>query len=156
MPHIHDKIDFCSESFIVYENKVLLRKHDKLKKWMSVGGHIELNEDPNEAAVREAREEVGLEIALFSEKDKQPVFKSKNKSLIPPRYLCRHNITEKHEHIVLIYFAKSTTNKLNLSKTEVTDECRWFTKEELIKNDCGLSDDIQFYALKALEKLSGK
>jgi 8-oxo-dGTP pyrophosphatase MutT (NUDIX family) len=60
MPHIHEKIDFTAETFIVYKNKVLLRLHDKYKFWASVGGHIELHEDPNEAAVREAKEEVGL------------------------------------------------------------------------------------------------
>lgn len=64
MPHIHEKIDFTVEVFIVYQNKVLLRMHDKYKKWMSVGGHIELHEDPVEAAHREVREEVGLEIEL--------------------------------------------------------------------------------------------
>ena len=51
MPHIHEKIDFTAEAFIVCENKVLLRIHDKLKVWMSIGGHIELDEDPVEASV---------------------------------------------------------------------------------------------------------
>jgi len=37
MPHIHEKIDFCAEAYIVYNNKVLLRIHDKLDKWLSVG-----------------------------------------------------------------------------------------------------------------------
>lgn len=46
MPHIHEKIDFTVEVFIVHENKVLFRMHDKFKKWMSAGGHIELDEDP--------------------------------------------------------------------------------------------------------------
>ena len=45
MPHIHDKIDFTVEVFVVYKNKVLLRKHDKYKLWLSVGGHIELEDD---------------------------------------------------------------------------------------------------------------
>ncbi len=62
MPHIHEKIDFTVEVFIVYDNKVLLRKHDKYKKWLSIGGHIELDEDPNQAAIREVKEEVGLDI----------------------------------------------------------------------------------------------
>ena len=51
MPHIHEKIDFDSDVFIVHDNKVLLRKHDKYKMWLAVGGHIELDEDPNQAAV---------------------------------------------------------------------------------------------------------
>jgi len=156
MPHIHDKIDFCSETFIVYKDTVLLRKHDKLKIWLSVGGHIELHEDSNEAAIREVKEEVGLDVELFCEKDRQPTFEGNKKSLIPPQYLNRHNITDTHEHIAFVYFAKSKTNILNLSNTEITDECRWFTKEDLTKNDDGIPNDIQFYALKALEKLSEK
>ncbi len=156
MPHIHDKIDFCSETFIVYKDTVLLRKHDKLKIWLSVGGHIELDEDPNQAAIREVKEEVGLDVILFCDKNKQPMFKENNKSLIPPQYLNRHSISEKHEHIAFVYFATTKINTLTLSDTEITDDCRWFTKQEIIKNDCGIPGDVQFYALKALETLSEK
>ena len=65
-------MDFCAETFIVYKNTVLLRKHDKLKRWLSVGGHIELYEDPSEAAVREVKEEVGLDVELYQEADDLP------------------------------------------------------------------------------------
>ena len=61
MPHIHEKVDFTVEVFIVYKNKVLLRMHDKHHAWISIGGHIELGEDPEESAIREVKEEVGLE-----------------------------------------------------------------------------------------------
>jgi 8-oxo-dGTP pyrophosphatase MutT (NUDIX family) len=153
MPHIHKKIDFCSEVFIVYKNSVLLRKHDKLKMWLSVGGHIELNEDPNEAAIREVKEEVGLNIALHHETEKVPSFHKNNKSLVPPEFVNRQNITNTHEHIGFIFFAKTNTNNLQLSETEITEECRWFTKEE-IENDTKIDEYVRFYALKALEKLS--
>ena len=56
MPHIHEKIDFTVGVFVVHKNKVLLRKHDKYHLWLDVGGHVELNEDPTEAAVREVKE----------------------------------------------------------------------------------------------------
>ena len=55
MPHIHEKIDFAVEVFVVHKNKVLLRKHDKYKTWLGVGGHIELDEDPNQVAIREVK-----------------------------------------------------------------------------------------------------
>ena len=154
MPHIHEKIDFCAEVFVVFQNTVLLRQHDKYKIWCSVGGHIELGEDPNAAAVREVKEEVGLEVVLFAEPDRQPNFTNQAKSLIPPQYLTQHPINAIHEHIVFIYFATTKTNELKLSATEITDGCKWFTKEELLKNDYDLQPDVQFYALKALEKLS--
>ncbi|MDP2656194.1 MAG: NUDIX domain-containing protein [bacterium] len=154
MPHIHDKIDFVVETYIVYKNTVLLRKHDKYKMWLSVGGHIELHEDPNEAAVREVKEEVGLDVILHTEEGRQPAFGDYDQSLIPPQYLERHHINDIHEHIAFIYFATTQTNVLQLSAEEITEECRWFTKEELESNRDGITDKVQFYALKALEDLS--
>ncbi|MFK5282779.1 NUDIX domain-containing protein, partial [Lacticaseibacillus paracasei] len=62
MAHIHEKIDFTVEVFIVHKDKVLLRMHDKFKFWLSIGGHIELDEDPIQAAYREVKEEVGLDV----------------------------------------------------------------------------------------------
>ena len=68
MPHIHKKMDYTVEVFIVYKNKVLLRMHDKFNTWLSVGGHIELNEYPIEIAIREVKEEVGLEVEIIGGK----------------------------------------------------------------------------------------
>lgn len=65
MPHIHKDIDTTVEVFLVHKNRALLRKHDKYNLWLSVEGHVELNEDPNEAALREVKEEVGMDAALL-------------------------------------------------------------------------------------------
>lgn len=46
MPHIHEKIDFTVEVFIVYNNKVLLRKHDKYGIWLSVDGPMIMTNVP--------------------------------------------------------------------------------------------------------------
>src|SRR3989338_7248349 len=107
MPHIHDKIDFTSEVFIVYKNKVLLRKHDKYKIWLSVGGHIELDEDPNQAAIREVREEVGLEVQLYHDNSYPLTRTAEYAELIPPQFLDRNKISATHEHVTLVYFAQS-------------------------------------------------
>lgn len=149
MPHIHDKIDFTVEVFVIHNNRVLLRKHDKYKKWLSVGGHIELNEDPNQAAVREVKEETGLKVKLFGS---APSFSEKDYTeLIPPISLNRHRINEKHEHITLVYFALSQTDILNPSREEVSDELKWFTIYELEKNIHGIPENIRYYALQALD-----
>ncbi len=60
MAHLHEKIDFTASVYIVREGKVLLHKHKKLGIWLPPGGHIEPEEDPNQAALREAKEESGL------------------------------------------------------------------------------------------------
>ncbi|MBI2663033.1 NUDIX domain-containing protein [Candidatus Woesearchaeota archaeon] len=152
MPHIHDKIDFTVEVFIVYNNKVLLRKHDKYKIWLSIGGHIELEDDPNEAAIREVKEEVGLDIELYSPIDIPNPSDKNYKELIPPFYLNRHRINDNHEHVTLVYFAKSNSDKLKLSDKEITEDCKWFSKEELDNEE--LKDNVRFYANEALKALS--
>ena len=154
MPHIHEKIDFTAEVFIVYQDQVLLRLHDKYKKWLSVGGHIELDEEPNQAAVREVKEEVGLEVTLYQEPWCRLTEVQGYKELIPPQFMNIHKINDNHQHITLVYFAKSNTDRLVLSETEKSDECRWFTKAELDQPQYGISEVIKMYAKSALGKLS--
>ena len=105
MPHIHEKIDFTVEVLIVFNKRVLLRKHDKYKKWLGVGGHIELNEDPVQAAIREAKEEVGLDVEIIGNAKEFNI--PDYQELIPPKFLNRHKINETHEHVSLIYLATS-------------------------------------------------
>ena len=133
MSHIHDKIDFTVEVFVVCRNRMLLRKHDKYGIWLSIGGHIELDEDPNQAAIREVKEEVGLDVKLAE--DLLPFKKDieKYKELIPPKFLNRHYISDKHEHITMVYFATSGTDVITPSQEEVSKEWKWFTVEELDK-----------------------
>lgn len=152
MPHIHEKIDFTAEVFIVYGNKVLLRKHDKYKIWLSVGGHIELDEDPNQAAVREVREEVGLEVVLAGS---VPVFKNEDnayRELLPPRFLNRHWVSDTHEHVTLVYFATSKTDTLAQGDYEKSEECRWFSREELEDARWGIRESIRRYGEAALDE----
>ncbi len=57
MAHTHELIDFIINIYIIYKGKVLLIYHKKLDKWLPIGGHIELDEDPEEALFREVKEE---------------------------------------------------------------------------------------------------
>lgn len=149
MPHIHEKIDFTVEVFVVHENKVLLRRHDKYKIWLSVGGHIELDEDPNQAAIREVKEEVGLDIMLVGGVSSY-YDSSGYKELVPPVYLNRNRIDDTHEHVTLTYFARSESAKIAQGEVEISDEIRWFTKEELDDPGYGILGSIKEYAKTAL------
>ena len=76
------------------------------------------------------------------------------RELIPPQFMNRHRINEKHEHVCLVYFATSNSDKLVLSKTEVSDDCRWFTKKELDDSQYDIKDNIKICAKSALEKMA--
>ncbi len=51
---------FTATGFVVDSGRLLLHWHAKVKAWLPPGGHIEENEDPTEAVLREIREEAGV------------------------------------------------------------------------------------------------
>ena len=151
MPHIHELIDFTVDAFIVYDKKVLLVFHKKHNMWLQIGGHVELNEDPDEALFREVKEECGLEVEIIGER--QPKFEMKGtKFLYTPNFMNIHDINETHKHIGLIYFAKAKSDKFTLAEKEHND-IRWFTKEDLDKPEFNLNEAVKFYAKEALSKV---
>ncbi len=153
MPHIHEKIDFTADVFIVYKNKVLLRMHDKHNMWLAVGGHIELDETPDQAAIREVKEEVGLDVVLVPpRKMSLDINDDRFTEINPPWYSNIHKVNETHKHISLVYFATSATETVLDSESEhERTESRWVSMEELDSMD--LIPNIRFYAKEALKEL---
>ncbi len=119
-----------------------------------MGGHIELNEDPNQAAVREVKEEVGLDIKLAG---MTTPFKLKDYTeLIPPKFLYRSPINDTHEHVTMVYFATSESNQTTESDDEKSNGLHWFTNGELDDPKWEVKDDIKHYAKAALQELGTK
>ena len=147
MPHIHKEIDFAVGVFIVHRNKVLLVFHKALQLWLPVGGHIELNETPEQALFREAKEESGLDIELIGEKPEAQA--EGRKFLYAPRYMDFHPIKDGHFHVGLVYFARADTDTVQLAE-QAHDEIRWFTREELADPEKSVDPDVQFLAREAL------
>lgn len=153
MPHIHELIDYCAEAYIVYQNKVLLRYHDKYNIWLSVGGHIELDETPQHAVIREVKEEVGLDISLYQHQQNGPT--GKVTPLLPPMYMNIHDINETHKHIALIYFATTASDKITINEqVDASEEWQWLSRQEIESDSLELQPIVKFYALKALDLLS--
>ncbi len=156
MPHIHTEpgqVDYAADVFVVHQNRVLLRMHDKYHMWLAVGGHVELDEDPTQAAVREVKEEVGLDVELVGDIPNYGGEAGEYTELMAPRYMNIHPISDTHRHISLVYFARSASDDVRPSGTDVSSEWKWFTHEELERNELGIKSSIQFYALEALREL---
>src|SRR6476661_2802122 len=150
VPHIHEKIDFTVAIFVVHEEKILLVHHRKLNKWLPLGGHIELNEDPEQAALREAREESGFEVELLGERP--PTTEPGTRALIAPRFLDIHRITDTHEHIGMIYWARPKSGTMTLAASEHHD-IRWVGSDELEKLQPPMANAVKWYCRKALEEV---
>jgi len=150
MAHIHDKIDFTVAIFVVHEGKVLLVHHRKLDKWLPLGGHIELEEDPEQAALREAQEESGLEVELLGERP--PTTGPGTRALIAPRFLDIHRISATHEHIGMIYWARPRNGGLSLAAAE-HHEIRWCTAEQLELLRPPMAEAVKWYCRAALREI---
>ena len=164
MAHIHEKIDFTVAIFIVHDAKVLVIHHRKLDKWLPLGGHIELEEDPEQAAVREAKEESGLDVDLIGERP--PTTSPGTRALIAPRFLDIHRINDTHEHIGMIYWARpkvgsarcadqprSGSADISLAVEEHHD-IRWCSEADMEKLSPPMTDAVKWYCRKAIEEVS--
>lgn len=152
MPHIHEKIDFTVAIFVVHEGKILLIHHRKLNAWLPLGGHIELEEDPEQAALREAKEESGLDVMLLGERP--PTTSPGTRALIAPRFLDIHRITDTHEHIGMIYWARPKDSATVKCATEEHHDIRWCSPEELDALQPPMSAAVKWYCCKAIEEMT--
>lgn len=150
MPHIHELIDFTVGIFIIKDNRVLLVDHRKLGCWLCPGGHIELNEDPEAAAYREVKEETGLDIKLIGERP--DASHESSKSLIPPRFLDIHKISDTHQHIGMYYLAIPIGGDFSPCQREF-NAVKWFAVDEL-DGILRLPPNIKWYARRAIEELN--
>ena len=150
MAHLHYAVDFTIACYIVKADRVLMIYHTELDKWLPIGGHIEPGEDPDEALLREIREESGLEVEIAGEK--APIEDPTVKILYTPAHVNIHRITDTHRHVVNIYFARWKAGEPVLSAGEHR-EIRWFGREELRDPRYGIKPDVRWYAEEALERL---
>ena len=139
---------FTVTTTIVHKNKVLLHLHKKLGIWIPIGGHIERDELPQEAAVREAKEESGLDVVLYNPDPK--INYSNNKLLIRPMHIFLQKINEFHEHINFTYYAIANTFQLSPEDNKIED-LKWFTAKEIIDND--FWDDVKKTSIEAINML---
>ena len=164
MAHIHEKIDFTVAIFVVHDGKVLLIHHRKLDKWLPLGGHIELAEDPEQAALREAKEESGLDVELLGERP--PTTSPGTRALIAPRFLDIHRITDTHEHIGMIYWARPKVGSARCADltpqrgvptilaTAEHHDIRWCSAEDLDRLEPPMSDAVKWYCRSAIREIS--
>jgi 8-oxo-dGTP pyrophosphatase MutT (NUDIX family) len=154
MAHIHEKIDFTVSIFVVHEFRVLVIHHRRLGCWLPLGGHIELDEDPEQAALREAREESGIEVELIGERP--PTTGNGTRALIAPRFLDIHRITSTHEHIGMIYWARPRSGaQVRLAADEHLD-IRWCSAAELNDLQPPMSHAVKWYCRKAIQEVGAE
>jgi len=108
-----------------FEN-VLLIRHRKLGCWLYPGGHLDQDEDPVQAAVREVAEETGLTCQVITEtRFTHPAATV----LAAPFTICVQDIpadakTGPHQHIDMIYVLRPVSGQQTPQASEVS-ACSW-------------------------------
>ncbi|WP_326559786.1 NUDIX hydrolase [Micromonospora sp. NBC_01796] len=101
-------------------DRVLLVHHRKSGLWLYPGGHVDPNEDPAEAAVREAREETGIDVDIVG----KPSFEhSAVRSIVPPFAIIEMEVIDsrdgQHRHIDFVYVCRAQPGALTPQVEEV-------------------------------------
>lgn len=135
---------FTVAVFVVNDGRVLLHRHRKLRMWLPPGGHIEKDELPDDAAVREVLEETGVEVELVGERRRDvadPV------QLHQPAGVQLEYIGPGHEHIDLIYFARPT-GSTEISAGFKEEKVGWYTPEDWAS--MGVNSEVRGWCERAL------
>lgn len=120
--------------YIVNDNKVLLHKHIKYNTWFPIGGHVEPDELPHEAAMREIAEEAGIEVKLISTEVAPEIELNRVERVPSPFCILHEGIGREEEFLDFIYIGTTTETKLHPMNGE-SKEYRWFSREELERED---------------------
>ncbi len=124
-------------------SQTLLMNHRKLGKWVPPGGKIDPNEIPDVAAIREVKEETGLDVKLIGEIAPVP-----GGYIRPFGVQLNEVIPGAKEHIDLIYIAIPIGNaKLQVSEREAAD-LKWFTIDETQNHELNTFPSVRTWAQK--------
>lgn len=112
--------------------RTLLIKHKKLGIWLCPGGHIEPNETPDEAVLREIWEETGVKCCILPNGECHEFADRAAAFLATPRHVLLEDIgfTGKHMHVDLVYYCLAESGEPIANQRE-TAGIGWFTKEQL-------------------------
>ncbi|MEF8773729.1 MAG: NUDIX domain-containing protein [Halobacteriales archaeon] len=130
---------FTASVHVVHGGETLLHDHKRLDLWLPPGGHLDRDELPHEAAVREAREETGLALELVAGREE---IRSETVRQLPrPRHVQLADINVHdgevgHQHVDFVYYARAAERGVDPEDGEVTaDRWEWFGPNELDDDD---------------------
>ena len=152
---------FTATGFVVYEDATLLHWHRKVKMWLPPGGHIEENEDPVQAVLREVEEETGVKVEVVP--TGTPIELEYPTQVHAPFTIEVEDIDDPvqgwHQHIDMIYFCKPVGVPEALN-----DGWRWVSKDDLASGralDAGDGaavvppEDVRVLAAHAFDVVAG-
>lgn len=112
---------------------ILLVDHIKAQLWLPTGGHVKFNESPRDAVIREAQEELKLNVrtVVFLRNIQKPFFITAGETV---------GLTPGHTDVSLWYLLRGNIHDpQRYDRREFTD-VEWYTFEEILETDPAIFD----------------
>ena len=136
-----DEKHFAVSGFVTNREatKLLMVFHKKLNSWVIPGGHLEPNEYPHEGALREIKEETGIEADVIDSSKLKFPGNEKEFSIPAPYAMLSEHIPARrdkpaHIHMDFIYLCVADETTPVKREAEVND-VKWMTWEEVLNSD---------------------
>lgn len=166
------KRHFTVTGFLVDGDRTMLHWHRKSQMWLPPGGHVDADEDPVQAVVREVLEETGIHAEIL-EQGTLYGFESPGQLPAPLTILVEDipwpaeddpSAGDAHQHIDLIYVLRPVAGAP--PSTPEDDAFFWVSADQLARGEplplaaCGvdmpLSEDVRVLALEAIRLAQGR
>ena len=133
-------------TIVVHRGRVLMLFHAKLGLWLPPGGHVEVGELPDDAAVREVLEETGVRCRLVGERGVEVEYP---RQLFRPYGIQVEQIRPGVQHIDLVYVAVPHDGGATVSPESARrDRAGWYDPADL--PGLGANEEIRQWAAKAI------
>jgi 8-oxo-dGTP pyrophosphatase MutT (NUDIX family) len=146
---------FTATVYVVESGAVALHHHDRLGIRVPPGGHVDRDELPHEAGVREVREETGLDATLLDDTDS--VDAPAGRVLPQPRHQMLYDIGVSedgqiyHQHIDHVYYAHVDSREIDPAGGDEADPSAWAWYDRADLRDADLDPDTTQFALEAID-----
>ena len=125
---------FTSTGIVAANGAALVHWHAKVQAWLAPGGHVEPNEDPVQAVIREVKEETGLDVRILPTSTLPDI--SNLPQIVPPLTVMVEDVVDEkhgpHQHIDFTYLTTPLIVAGNGDRHAVPDGWHWLSREALM------------------------
>lgn len=119
--------------FVLYDSSndsIMLIDHVKAKLWLPPGGHVDINEHPRDTVVREAKEELDIDVTFDTNFGDSPLFVTVTET--------KH--AGSHTDVSLWHIVRGDSSiSLNCDSTEI-NSYKWQTLDQVLETDISKLD----------------
>jgi len=146
---------FVATVYVVHDGATVLHEHEGLDMWLPPGGHVDRDELPHEAALREVEEEIGQAVDLLAPTGDLEAATAR--SIPKPQHFLLEDINVHdgevgHQHVDFVYYAAAESREIDPGPGETpADAWRWFDRDALRRERDALAADVVEAGTAAIE-----